>query len=62
MKYKIVWKSKITGFTGEGEPDDDYLMLKRVAEEIDRKYPELTHEVVPVSQNDSADTAVDAAA
>jgi hypothetical protein len=56
--YKIVWKSKTTGFCGEGEPDEDRDMLLRVAAEMDYTFPDLTHEVVEVKADPQQDKPV----
>ena len=42
MKYRIYWKSKITGTTGNGTPIERKIALKWVRN-MNRKYPDLTH-------------------
>lgn len=46
--YKITCKNKVTGVTGEGEPHNNRDMLVGIAAKMDKEYPEISHQVVPV--------------
>jgi hypothetical protein len=48
MKYKICWKSKITGYTGEGEPVLDEAEANQIVEDLNKEWTDLEHWAVGV--------------
>ena len=44
--YVIQWKSRINGRTGKGTNRFDLEEAERLAEELNREYPAIDHEVV----------------
>jgi len=45
--YVIHWKSKSNGRAGRGEKRFSKDEAERLAEELNREYPEIEHEVIP---------------
>jgi hypothetical protein len=44
MKYRIAWRSRITGATGHGEPVFRTLkMVDEIVKQLNRERPELSH-------------------
>ncbi len=50
MKYRICWKSKQTGSTGQGEPVfSSREIAQTTADEFNKEYPDLEHWVEEVN-------------
>ena len=43
-KYQVVWRSKITGFEGRGQPTT-YTLAKAWSDQGDKEHPEIEHYV-----------------
>ncbi len=44
--YRIYWRSKTTGLSGNGTAFIEYHLAKREIKELNKKYPELDHWMV----------------
>jgi hypothetical protein len=47
QQYRVTWRSKITGFRGQGEPHSRQL-AQAWADEGNQKYPFIEHWIEPV--------------
>ncbi len=56
--YVIRWKSKVNGRAGKGTKQFERTDAERLAQELNREYPQIEHEVIKwtpqMSQQDSA--------
>jgi hypothetical protein len=44
--YVIRWKSKVNGRAGRGTKQFDRVEAERLAQELNREYPQIEHEVI----------------
>jgi hypothetical protein len=47
MQYVIQWKSKVNGRAGKGTKLFEHEEAARLADELNREYPNILHEAVP---------------
>jgi hypothetical protein len=47
--YVIRWKSKVNGRAGRGTKCFEHVEAERLAQELNREYPEIEHEVVKMT-------------
>jgi hypothetical protein len=47
-RYVIQWKSKVNGRAGRGTKQFDKDEVEQLAEQLNREYPQIEHEAVPV--------------
>lgn len=48
--YVIQWKSKVNGRAGRGTKLFEKEHAERLAEELNREYPQIQHEIIPVQR------------
>jgi hypothetical protein len=48
-KYVIRWKSKVNGRAGRGSKCFDRIEAERLAQELNREYPQIEHEAVKLT-------------
>ncbi|MDB6017963.1 MAG: hypothetical protein JWR19_2452 [Pedosphaera sp.] len=56
--YVIYWKSKVNGRTGTGTTFFERAEAERLAEELNRDYPEIDHEAREMSLAEQAQEAL----
>jgi hypothetical protein len=56
VNYVIQWKSKVNGRAGRGTKQFDRQEAERLAEELNREYPDILHEVVKAIPQTEAQT------
>jgi hypothetical protein len=57
-RYVIKWKSKVNGRAGKGTKLFDRAEASRLAEELNREYPQIEHEAVDANQGGRAEGVV----
>jgi hypothetical protein len=55
--YVIQWKSKVNGRAGRGTKRFEKDEVERLVEELNREYPQIEHEAIPVSDVEPETTA-----
>jgi hypothetical protein len=57
--YVIRWKSKVNGRAGRGTKCFERTEAERLAQELNREYPEIEHEVVKMTPQMSEQSSTD---
>lgn len=51
--YVIQWKSKVNGRAGRGTKPFEKMEAEKLVEELNREYPQISHEVVEMGRESS---------
>ena len=51
--YVIKWRSLVNGRAGKGTRHFDKQDAEQLAEELNREYPQIQHEAIPLSETES---------